>query len=181
MNALFRDNSLISGDLKLRGKHVELSTPLNLLHGATDHITPPDQVFALAEHASTPPELVRHDVTACGHLGLFMGHEALREHGPRFDEQGAGTLAATRRELLPRGPALVHRDRDASESPPMRTGDERHDLRYLVRLDHLLYRVRGENDSLQHVVLGEFVRAPHRRSAARPSGCARTRNTRRWR
>ena len=26
--------------------------------GATDHITPPDQVFALATHASTPPELV---------------------------------------------------------------------------------------------------------------------------
>jgi poly(3-hydroxyalkanoate) synthetase len=84
---LFRDNSLISGELTLRGRHVELSSidmPLNLLAGATDHITPPDQVFALAEFASTPRELVHRDVTAGGHLGLFMGHEALREHWPRL-------------------------------------------------------------------------------------------------
>jgi poly(3-hydroxyalkanoate) synthetase len=56
--------------------------PLNLLAGATDHITPPAQVFALADHATTPPELVRRRVTAGGHLGLFMSHEALREHWP---------------------------------------------------------------------------------------------------
>ena len=56
--------------------------PLNLLAGATDHITPPDQVFALAHHASTPPEFVHERVTSGGHLGLFMGHEALREHWP---------------------------------------------------------------------------------------------------
>jgi poly(3-hydroxyalkanoate) synthetase len=56
--------------------------PLYLLAGATDHITPPDQVFAIAGFASTPPELVRRHVTTGGHLGLFMGHEALREHWP---------------------------------------------------------------------------------------------------
>jgi poly(3-hydroxyalkanoate) synthetase len=80
---LFRDNELIAGQLKVRGHRVELSSidmPLNLLAGATDHITPPDQVFALADHASTPPELVRRSVTTGGHLGLFMGREALREH-----------------------------------------------------------------------------------------------------
>ena len=56
--------------------------PLNLLAGATDHITPPDQVFALADRASTPAELVHRDITAGGHLGLFMGHEALADHWP---------------------------------------------------------------------------------------------------
>jgi poly(3-hydroxyalkanoate) synthetase len=56
--------------------------PLNLLAGATDHITPPDQVFALAGAASTPAELVHTDTTAGGHLGLFMSHEALRGHWP---------------------------------------------------------------------------------------------------
>jgi poly(3-hydroxyalkanoate) synthetase len=61
--------------------------PLNLLAGATDHITPPDQVFALADHASTPPELVRRSVTTGGHLGLFMGREALREHWPPILEE----------------------------------------------------------------------------------------------
>jgi poly(3-hydroxyalkanoate) synthetase len=83
---LFRDNALISGSLEVRGQKVELARidmPLNLIAGATDHITPPDQVFALATHASTPPELVTRHVSAGGHLGLFMGHEALRAHWPR--------------------------------------------------------------------------------------------------
>jgi poly(3-hydroxybutyrate) depolymerase len=82
---LFRDNALISGSLTIGGRRVrlaELDMPLNLLAGATDHITPPDQVFAIAEYASTPQELIRRDVTQGGHLGLFMGHEALRNHWP---------------------------------------------------------------------------------------------------
>jgi poly(3-hydroxyalkanoate) synthetase len=83
---LFRDNALIGGSLEVRGQKVDLARlemPLNLLAGATDHITPPDQVFALATHASTPAELVTRHVSTGGHLGLFMGHEALREHWPR--------------------------------------------------------------------------------------------------
>jgi len=57
--------------------------PLNLLAGATDHITPPAQVFALAEHASTSADSVTRRTTRGGHLGLFMSHEALAEHWPR--------------------------------------------------------------------------------------------------
>jgi poly(3-hydroxybutyrate) depolymerase len=82
---LFRDNALVSGSLRVRGQRVNLANldmPLNLLAGATDHITPPEQVFATADLASTPPELVVRDVTAGGHLGLFMGHVSLREHWP---------------------------------------------------------------------------------------------------
>jgi poly(3-hydroxyalkanoate) synthetase len=82
---LFRDNQLVSGSLVVRDRHVHLSDldmPLHLLAGATDHITPPDQVFAVANLASTPPEQVWLDVTPGGHLGLFMGHHALREHWP---------------------------------------------------------------------------------------------------
>jgi poly(3-hydroxyalkanoate) synthetase len=82
---LFRDNELVGGSLRVGGQLVALSAidmPLNLLAGATDHITPPDQAFAIARHASTPRELIRHDVTPGGHLGLFMGHQALREHWP---------------------------------------------------------------------------------------------------
>ncbi len=52
------------------------------LPAPADHITPPDQVFAIPSLASTPPELVHRNVTTSGHLGLFMGHEALREHWP---------------------------------------------------------------------------------------------------
>ncbi len=82
---LFRDNALISGSMRIRGKHVRLSNldmPLQLLAGAGDHITPPDQVFAIASLASTPDELIYRDVAGGGHLGLFMSHEALREHWP---------------------------------------------------------------------------------------------------
>ena len=82
---LFRDNALIKGALEVREQAVDLARlgmPLNLLAGATDHITPPDQVFALADYASTPSEQVQTRITTGGHLGLFMGHEALAEHWP---------------------------------------------------------------------------------------------------
>jgi poly(3-hydroxybutyrate) depolymerase len=82
---LFRDNELVAGALRIGDQLVDLERidmPLNLLAGATDHITPPDQVFALADHASTPAELVCRDITPGGHLGLFMGHEALADHWP---------------------------------------------------------------------------------------------------
>jgi poly(3-hydroxyalkanoate) synthetase len=84
---LFRDNTLIAGKLEVRGEHVELARiecPLNLLAGAADHITPPDQVFALADYASTPAEQIVRETAAGGHLGLFMGREALRDHWPRL-------------------------------------------------------------------------------------------------
>jgi len=84
---LFRDNTLIAGKLEVRGEHVELARiecPLNLLGGAADHITPPDQVFALADYASTPAEQIVRETAAGGHLGLFMGREALRDHWPRL-------------------------------------------------------------------------------------------------
>jgi poly(3-hydroxybutyrate) depolymerase len=83
---LFSDNALISGSLEVGGERVDLGRidmPLNLLAGATDHITPPAQVFALAEHASTPADSVTRRTTRGGHLGLFMSHEALAEHWPR--------------------------------------------------------------------------------------------------
>jgi poly(3-hydroxyalkanoate) synthetase len=82
---LFCDNALIDGSLRVRDTLVDLgriAMPLALLAGATDHITPPDQVFALADYARTPADQVSRRVSSGGHLGLFMGHESLREHWP---------------------------------------------------------------------------------------------------
>ncbi len=82
---LFSGNELVTGELEIGGRTVELAKlgmPLNLLAGTTDHITPPAQVFVLAEHASTPAELVHRELVPGGHLGLFMGHRALRDHWP---------------------------------------------------------------------------------------------------
>ena len=82
---LFRDNRLVAGTLEVGGERVDLgriTCPLFLLAGADDHITPPEQVFALADHAGTAERDVVRRVTSGGHLGLFMGSESLREHWP---------------------------------------------------------------------------------------------------
>jgi poly(3-hydroxyalkanoate) synthetase len=80
---LFQRNELVAGTLQVRGAPVDLgriTCPLYLLAGGTDHITPPPQVFALADYAGTPLADIVRLTTTGGHLGLFMGHEALREH-----------------------------------------------------------------------------------------------------
>ncbi len=82
---LFRDNELIAGKLEIAGQRVDLGRircPLNLLGGDADHITPPDQVFAVADYAGTAARDVIRDTTSGGHLGLFMGREALGEKWP---------------------------------------------------------------------------------------------------
>ncbi|HEY5430727.1 MAG TPA: DUF3141 domain-containing protein, partial [Solirubrobacteraceae bacterium] len=84
---LFRDNELIAGTLEVSGQRVDLGRidcPLNLLGGATDHITPASQVFALADHASTAETDILRDTSPGGHLGLFMGRESLSDHWPRL-------------------------------------------------------------------------------------------------
>jgi poly(3-hydroxyalkanoate) synthetase len=82
---LFRDNKLIAGTLEVGGERVDLSRismPVYLLAGATDHITPPAQVFAMRDYVSTPRSQIVESTTTGGHLGLFMGREALRDHWP---------------------------------------------------------------------------------------------------
>lgn len=82
---LFRDNELIAGTLRIGDEPVDLGRidcPVNLLAGATDHITPPEQVFALADAVATPAKRITQRTTSGGHLGLFMGTEALRDHWP---------------------------------------------------------------------------------------------------
>ena len=82
---LFRDNALVRGRLQVRGETVDLARlemPISLLAGASDHITPPGQVYAIADYASTASELIRYELAPGGHLGLFMSHEALRTHWP---------------------------------------------------------------------------------------------------
>jgi poly(3-hydroxybutyrate) depolymerase len=80
---LFQRNELATGQLRVDGRRVDLGAitcPLFLLAGTEDHITPPEQVWALAELAGTPPEQVHREQVPGGHLGLFMGRRSLREH-----------------------------------------------------------------------------------------------------
>jgi len=82
---LFEANRLVAGSLEIGGERVQLgriTCPLFLLGGERDHITPPAQVFAAADHVGTPREHITVRTSSGGHLGLFMGSEALREHWP---------------------------------------------------------------------------------------------------
>jgi poly(3-hydroxybutyrate) depolymerase len=79
---LFVHNRLIRGELEVGGERVDLrriDCPLFLLAGERDHITPAPQVYALDGATSTPPEDVEQRLCDSGHLGLFMGRDALRE------------------------------------------------------------------------------------------------------
>jgi poly(3-hydroxyalkanoate) synthetase len=82
---LFRRNELIRGELVVDGRPADpaaIDCPLFLLAGATDHITPAAQLFAVADVVSTPPEQITMRTAPGGHLGLFMGHDALRTDWP---------------------------------------------------------------------------------------------------
>jgi poly(3-hydroxyalkanoate) synthetase len=93
---LFQNNELIAGTLLIGYDMVDLrriTCPLYLLAGATDHITPPPQVFALADYAATSAADIVQRQTTGGHLGLFMGREALRTHwSPLFRQIAAQSL-----------------------------------------------------------------------------------------
>ena len=119
---LFMENRLVEGTLEIGGERVDLARidcPLFLLGGARDHITPPAQVFAAADHVSTPAADVEKHVNSGGHLGLFMGSEALREHWPPIL---AAVYARSRRERRHRAPRsrgrAARRRASAPPSPP---------------------------------------------------------------
>jgi poly(3-hydroxyalkanoate) synthetase len=80
---LFKENRLIQGRLVVLGEAVALgriACPLALVAGSRDHITPPPQVWAAAEHVSSA-RVLRREIDA-GHVGTFMGRTALVEHWP---------------------------------------------------------------------------------------------------
>jgi len=86
---LFWGNELISGKLVIDGRRADLANitcPLFLLAGSTDHITPPAQLFAAADAVGTPREQITMRTATGGHLGLFMGREALRTDWPPLME-----------------------------------------------------------------------------------------------
>src|ERR1700754_2437903 len=86
---LFWGNELISGDLVIDGRRADMTAitcPLFLLAGSTDHITPPPQLFAAADAVGTSPADIQMRPAAGGHLGLFMGRDALRKDWPPLME-----------------------------------------------------------------------------------------------
>lgn len=79
---LFRDNELILGKLEVEGRLVDMQQircPLFLIGGTRDHVTTPDQVFAMAHYVSTPRDQIEQHLVEAGHIGLFMARDILSE------------------------------------------------------------------------------------------------------
>jgi poly(3-hydroxyalkanoate) synthetase len=86
-----------------------IKAPLYLLGGSHDHITPAPQVFALADHVGTPPEDIVKLTVPGGHIGLFIGHDSLRDFwGPMLAD------VAVRSHLAPAVRKLRTSDPDRS-------------------------------------------------------------------
>jgi poly(3-hydroxybutyrate) depolymerase len=108
----FLCNGLLSGDMEIGGQRLDVSrikAPLYLLGGSHDHITPAAQVFALADHVGTPPQDIVKRTVPGGHIGLFIGHDSLREFwGPMLAD------VAMRSDLAPAVKKLRTSDPDRS-------------------------------------------------------------------
>jgi poly(3-hydroxyalkanoate) synthetase len=87
---IFKNNGLTKpGYLKLDGKSVDLSKidcPLVIMAGKKDHITPPEQAFALKHLVKTPAHDIIEILTEGGHIGTLMGHEALKTNWTQVNE-----------------------------------------------------------------------------------------------
>ena len=108
---LFWGNELVSGRLVIDGRRAELSAircPLFLLAGSRDHITPAEQVFAAGGRGGHAGRDIVRRVADAGHLGLFMGRDALRtEWRPMMSEVAARSTARRPGRIGPAGPRAV--------------------------------------------------------------------------
>ena len=82
---LFKNNDLAAGRFIALGRKIDLTrfnAPIFLLAARDDEIVAPAQLFATATLVSTPAHLILRDTAPCGHLGLFIGKNVLRQNWP---------------------------------------------------------------------------------------------------
>jgi poly(3-hydroxybutyrate) depolymerase len=85
IRTVFKENQLAKGRFVGLGQTLDLKAitcPVYLLAGASDDITPREQVFATRGLVGTPADQVVERVTPGGHIGLFMGSGTLRDVWP---------------------------------------------------------------------------------------------------
>lgn len=117
---LFRENRLVGGSLEVLGTRVDLARiacPVALIGGTQDHISPPEQVFALEERVASAR--TRRFLVPGGHIGILVGARAHRDWWPQVfawvreeearpeggatDGQRGGNVAETRAGAGPVG------------------------------------------------------------------------------
>lgn len=78
---LFKKNKLVKGRLKVLRQYVDLrriSCPVVLIAGENDDITLEPQLFNMEKYVSS--DVLKMTVPNCGHIGLFIKTEALKEY-----------------------------------------------------------------------------------------------------
>ncbi len=84
---LFKENRLYRGRFVGLGKRLSLKdikSPVYLLAGDSDEITPRLQVFNAEKKLGTAKSKIVKDLAKGGHIGLFMGSRPLRENWPKI-------------------------------------------------------------------------------------------------
>jgi poly(3-hydroxybutyrate) depolymerase len=87
ISQLFRENRLVKGEFVGLGRKLSLgdvTCPVYLLAGRDDDITMPEQVFSAEKYLGTPKRHIKKETVPGGHIGMFMGHEPLKENWPRI-------------------------------------------------------------------------------------------------
>ncbi len=82
---IFQENRLARGEFVGLGRKLDLravTCPTYLLAGADDDITTPEQVLDAAKYIGTPKDRIVKKTVPGGHIGLFMGHNTLKDHWP---------------------------------------------------------------------------------------------------
>jgi poly(3-hydroxyalkanoate) synthetase len=82
---LFKENRLAAGRFVALGRQIELADvrcPLFLTAARDDEVVAPEQIFATEHLVGSPPGAIRKATAPCGHLGLFMGGDVLRDVWP---------------------------------------------------------------------------------------------------
>jgi poly(3-hydroxybutyrate) depolymerase len=90
---IFKENRFAQGSFVGLGHRLNLRDivcPVYLLAGASDDITPAEQVFGAEPLLGTPPSQIHKETAQGGHIGLFMGHQVLRENWTRIARWLAG-------------------------------------------------------------------------------------------
>ena len=87
IDLLFQRNLFWKGQFTGLGRTLKLADitcPAYLLGGASDDITPPEQVFAAETKLGTPKGRIVKRTVPGGHIGLFMGSNTLRDAWPEI-------------------------------------------------------------------------------------------------
>ncbi len=82
---IFKENRLARGEFIGLGRKLDLrdiTCPVYLLAGASDDITPPEQVLNAVRYLGTSKDRIVQKTVPGGHIGLFMGARTLKEHWP---------------------------------------------------------------------------------------------------